>query len=160
MRQSKIIFTGYKKFSARNNCSTLQLLSKLQGKNVFLFTNDYASIKKEVSELLESDWDRIIMFGQKPVVKKLYVEKCACYEGEKLTTNWNLEEIEVLLNTKFIDFKFSENAGHYYCNYAYFQMLKQVRDRGLKTKVIFVHIPYVDRFRQFEEVIQFLDEYQ
>lgn len=159
MRQNKVLYTGFKKRNERDTCSSLELLNRLDDKDIFLFTNNFNAIQKEVSEVLKTDWDEIVMFGQKPVTKKLYIERCAKREGRKLTTNWNLTDLEKLLNSKDVDFRYSDDAGNSFCNYAYFEVLSQVKAKDFGTKVIFIHIPYVKNFRQFEDVVDILNEY-
>lgn len=156
MKQSRVLYTGFKKANARNISCTFLLLERLNKKNRFLFTNDFDYIDREVDEILDGNWDKIIMFGQKPVIKSIRVEKCAKSCGEVLYTNWNLSHIEEIMNEEHIDFKFSVNSGSSYCNHAYYRMLKGIKMRELDTKVVFIHIPYVDNFRQMSLLVNVL----
>ncbi len=155
--RSKILFTGFKKANARDLNSTVFLLETLPKKNYFLFTNDFDCIKREVEELFKEKWDKIVMFGQKPVVKSLRVERCARLGDEVMQTNCDLLKIESLLNSNDIAFKWSDNPGNFYCNYAYFQVLKMIELKELKTEVIFIHIPYLDNFVQMDKLRRLLE---
>lgn len=157
MMQNRILFTGFKKANEHDTSASLELLKELNDKEKFLFTNDYDSIDREIDKILEEHWDKIIMFGQKPALTRLSIERCASCDDTVLSTTWDLDGMCESLQKWGIDFKFSDNPGNYYCNHAYYQMLKQVADNGLDAKVLFIHIPYVDRFRQFGRVVEFLN---
>lgn len=154
MKQNKVLYTGFKKAHPRDANSSFQLLERLTSKRIFLFTNDYDSIDREVEYILGGCFDEIIMFGQKPSIKRLCVERCAKCCDEILSTNYDLSKIEKIMKENCIDFKYSNNPGNSYCNYAYFQMLKLVKIKKLKTKVIFIHIPYVQNFYQMDDVLK------
>lgn len=61
MTQNKVLFTGFKKAHERDMNSAFLLLNSLKKKNIFLFTNDKVRICQEIDELLNEEWDRIIM---------------------------------------------------------------------------------------------------
>lgn len=155
--QNKILFTGFKKVNERDLNSTAFLLGNLPKEDYFLFTNDFDCIKREVEELFKEKWDKIVMFGQKPVVKSLRVERCARLGDEVMQTNCDLVEIKNILSGNDIAFKWSDNPGNSYCNYAYFQVLKMIERNELKTEVIFIHIPYLDNFVQMDKLRQLLE---
>lgn len=152
MTQNKVLFTGFKKAHERDMNSAFLLLNSLKKKNVFLFTNDKVRICQEIDELLNEEWDSIIMFGQKPVIKTLRIEVCAKGEETVIDTNYDLSNIKSILDGHDIDFKVSKNAGNSYCNWAYFHVLREVQNRELKTKVLFIHVPYIDNFMNMKEV--------
>lgn len=152
----KILYTGYQKIRKNDVSSSLLLLEKVDKNKTFLFTNDFDKIIEEVNVLLNEFYDKIIMFGQKPLIKDLRIEKRAFLDDEILYTNFDLNELECLLKDYNISYKFSENPGNSYCNYAYYQMLKIIKKRHLKTKVIFIHIPYIDKFNEIDKVVNLL----
>jgi pyrrolidone-carboxylate peptidase len=45
---------------------------------------------------------------------------------------------------KYFNIRISENAGKYLCNNIYYKGLKYIFDNKLKTKMIFIHIPYLN----------------
>ncbi len=158
MKQNKIVYTGFEKVNEKDINSSLILLDNIQNAETFLFANDYDIIKMQSHNLVKEDYEAIIMFGQKPRIKNLRLERRAFLHGDTLPTNWNLEALGTTLKSGFIDFKYSDNPGNYYCNYAYFQVMHEIRKQNKKTKVIFIHIPYIDNFIQFTEVTKLINE--
>ena len=158
MKLNKILYTGFKKIDAKDISCSFLLLERLHTKRCFFFTNDFASIDNEVEKILEEDWNVIVMFGQKPIVKNLRIEKCAYSGDEILYSNFDLSKLERVLQEKNIDYKLSTNPGTSYCNHAYYRMLANIKSMNLNTKVVFIHIPYVDNFRQMDEVVNLLNE--
>lgn len=150
MTRSKILFTGFKKINPRDNNSSCVLLEDLPNTRCFLFTNDFAVIDKEIDTIFEEHWDKIVMFGQKPVIKRLSVDKCAKFSDEILWSNYDFIGLKSILTENKIDFKWSENPGHSYCNYAYFRLLKKIQGSQSNTKVVFIHIPYVKNFVSYD----------
>lgn len=157
MKQSKILYTGFKKAHEKGISASEILLNETANKNTFLFTNDFDCIKEEVDELLKEEWDKIVMFGQKPAIKALRVERCAHLEERTWHSNWNLMVIANVLKDNSIDFKFSDKPGNSYCNYAYCQMLKGIHKKRC-GKVVFIHVPYMKNFEQFDEVVNLINE--
>lgn len=160
MKQSNVLYTGFKKASLNDVNSSLNLLKMLPLRKHFLFTNDFDVISEEVTKILGENWDTIIMFGQKPLVKKLVIEKQAIIDGNIYETNYNLQQLQNSLRANNIDYKLSCKAGNSYCNYAYYQMLKQIDEKKLDTRVIFIHIPYLHNFKEMDEVVNFFKNYE
>lgn len=158
MTRSKVLLTGYQ--GGKGDLSTTEtLLDKVSiDCDKFLFTNDFDSIKEEVAELILKDYDYIIMFGQKPVIKNLSVEIECFFNNEYEYTNFPLRMILNPLKKYNIDYEVKESPGNSYCNFAYYQVLKQVESHKLKTKVIFIHVPHLKNFVEFDKVVNMINE--
>lgn len=154
---SKILYTGFKKVGKNGTSCSDVLLDKVDKNKTFLFTNNFDVIEEEIKSILKEDYDKIIMFGQKPLINNLRIEKRAVVENNNLFTNFSLDNLELMFKEYDISYKFSENPGNSYCNYAYFQMLKRINEQNLKTEVVFIHIPYIDRFKEINKVINLLN---
>lgn len=61
----KILLTGFKGY----NNSTQNLLSRMNN-STFYFSNNFNKIKKEINDIQINQYDYIICFGQKPLIKK------------------------------------------------------------------------------------------
>ncbi len=158
MMQNKILFTGYQ--GGPGDLSTTEtLLDKITIKcDKFLFTNDFDCIKNEVVELGKKKYDYIIMLGYKPVIKNLSVEIECFFNNEFRFTNFPLSVILGPLKKFDVDYEVKESPGNSYCNFAYYHMLKYVEEHNLKTKVIFIHVPHIKNFVEFDKVVEMLNE--
>lgn len=159
MKQNKVLLTGYK--GEINDLSTTEvLLNKINNKfDKFLFTNNFDAIKEEINEILKkNDYHYIIMFGWKPMTNRLNVELECFYNNEYLYTNFPFDKILNPLKENNIDYKVGETPGTSYCNFAYYHVLKYIKNHNLKTKAIFIHIPHLDNFVQFDKVVDLLNK--
>lgn len=159
MKQNKILLTGFKK-AYENDISTSKILLDKVNNNYdkFLFTNDFNIIKEEAKEIIKQDYDYIIMLGQKPKIKDLVIEIECHNERESLYTNFPLELILKPLKDNKINYHIRETIGEYYCNYAYYEVLKNLKETRTNTKVIFIHIPYINNFNNISKVIEILNK--
>ncbi len=154
--QNKILFIGFKKAHENDNNSSYLMLMQLRSKKTFFFDNDFSCIYDEARQISGGDWNKIIMFGQKPLIKNICIERCAKYDDTILYSNFNFDLIEKMLNDRKINFKWSNHAGNSYCNYAYYCLLDIIRKRNIKTEVLFIHIPYMEKFLNMDEMVRFL----
>jgi pyroglutamyl-peptidase len=139
----KVLFTG---FNGSTNSSKVLLdnISKNTGIDLLLFENDFEISKRQlIYKLKENIYDIIFSFGQKPIIKSIYIEKIATNEFEKLETNYDSIKLIDYLRKYYI-IKMSENAGNYLCNNVYYNGLKFIFQNKLKTQMIFIHIPYLN----------------
>lgn len=160
MKQNKILLTGYKKAKSDTFSSTEALLEKINDKyDKFLFNNDFEMIDKEAKEILKRNYDYVIMFGWKANITKLSIEIVAINNDEYLYTNFLLEKILRPLRVNNIKYTIKEAPGNSFCNHAYYQVLNNIKQEGLKTKVIFIHIPWFSKFKQVEEFVNMVNNY-
>jgi len=156
-QNNKVLYTGFKKANRKDVSCTSILLEKVREREKFLFTNDFNIISEEIRDIIKNDYELVIMLGQKPLLKKLSIEIQATIDDNVLSTNFDLEYLQKLLSDYNIDYKISNRPGNSYCNYAYYWLLDAVNKRHLKTKVVFIHIPYIDNFIQINNVINLLN---
>ncbi len=154
MRQSNLLLTGYKSINEKDLSPSKIVLNKMNSNlNKFLFTNDFNVIEEEVKEILKSNYEYIIMLGWKPNIKKLSIELVSYRDNNCLYTNIILGEILKLLKKYNIAYTLSENPGTSYCNYAYYEVLNYIKEENIKTKVIFIHIPAIEKFSDIDKFI-------
>ena len=158
MKQNKVLLTGY--HSDSNDLSTTEvMLNKINNHyEKFMFASNFDCIKEQVKEILKKEYDYILMFGWKPVVKKLSIEIECHLNNDYLFTNFPLEKILLPLKRNNIDYKISENPGNSYCNFAYYQTLKYIKENKLNTKAIFIHIPHLNNFIELDKVIDLINK--
>lgn len=158
MKQNKILLTGFEK-AYESDISTSKILLDRVNNNYdkFLFTNDYNIIEEEAKKVIMKNYDYIVMLGQKQKIKDLIIEIECHNKKESLYTNFPLEFILKPLKNNKINYHIRETIGDYYCNYAYYQVLKNLKEKRLNTKVIFIHIPYIDNFNDINRVIEILN---
>lgn len=68
----------------------------------------------------------------------------------KFSTNFPYEPFIDSLSQE--EYKLSYNAGNYFCNYVYFNFLKEVNEKNLNTKAIFIHIPKNKNISDIEQL--------
>jgi pyroglutamyl-peptidase len=137
-----ILFTG---FNGNNNSSKVFLdnLRKNNDVDLLYLDNNFLVSEKQLKEKMKNNEYKIIFsFGQKPIIKSIYIEKTARNGSEKLETNYDYIGLKNYLENYF-KIKISENAGNYLCNNIFYKGLKYIYDNKLETQMIFIHVPYL-----------------
>jgi pyroglutamyl-peptidase len=140
---NKLLFTG---FNGNTNSSKvfLEHINKDTGIDLLILENDFKTSEKQlIDKIKENAYNIVFSFGQKPVIKSVYIETIAANGDEKLETNYNYSGLKNHLE-KYFKIKISENAGNYLCNNIYYKGLKYILSKKLKTQMIFIHIPYLN----------------
>jgi pyroglutamyl-peptidase len=151
----KVLFTGFKGEISSSKV-LLDNLNKNIGIDYLFLENDFEISKRQlIDKLKENKYDIIFSFGQKPVIKSVYIEKVAINKLERIETNYNYIELKNYLE-KYYKIKISENAGNYLCNNIYYYGLKYILDNKLNIKMIFIHIPYLKNMdiKHFSKIIE------
>ncbi len=94
----------------------------------------------------------IICCGMAESRQKLTVESRAFYGESMLKTTVNLKELVKNLAVTEI----SNEAGKFVCEALYYSVLKHCLENGLKTQVIFVHVPILTPDNQENIINDFL----
>ena len=155
----KILFICFKE----NSSSTLieNLINKSNIKKLFL-ENDFGKCKEQLLNLLiKEQFDYIFAFGWKPNIKQLFIEYQATDDELKNKLNTNFNNVDNFLNhlqLSNIKYRKSENAGNYLCNFIYYQGLKYIKENGRDDKMLFIHIPNIKNFVQYENFKKFLND--
>lgn len=151
----KTLFVAFKGI---NNSSRL-VLSKLNVENKLYLENNRIVLCKQISNILvKNTYDRIIILGQRPLLKnKVSLELKAYKEKQEIETNYDLTNIYDTLKCHDIIFKISTNPGTSFCNCAYFHTLSLIKNFNLHTKIIFIHIPYIKNFENIDKFITCLE---
>lgn len=146
-------------FDGKTNSSRI-LINKIITPNKLILTNSFKRCEKQIIEALENlRPDIVLMFGQKPKTKHLHIETCARRGEEKLCTSMAYQDISANLKKNEIDHLFSDNAGNYLCNHAYFSGLDYIKSNMLGTKMIFIHVPSINNFSEIDKLQLWLQDY-
>ena len=145
----KCLFTCFKD---PNNSSHI-LLDNLNFENKIYLKNDFVLSCEQMEEALKKEnFDYIFMFGKKPIIKnKLSIEKFA-KKVDILESNLNVKELSAYLKNNGIGNYTSKNAGTSFCNNVYYFTLNYIKNNNLKTKAVFVHLPYIENFDNLQDV--------
>lgn len=157
MKQNKILFTGFERASVKNINSSEFIINHLN-KETRLLKNNYKIIEQQIKEIIALDYDYIIMLGHKPLTKRIVIEIHAKNNEELLTSDFPVQELESKLTKNNIAYKISENPGNSFCNFAYFHALQFIKKKNIKTKVIFIHVPYMKNLEKINEFITLINE--
>lgn len=146
-----ILFAGFK----GNNNSSKVILDKLRCENKLYLENDKIKSCRQIEEIfLKNSFDQIVFLGQKPLINNcVCIERIAKNDEERLTTNFDMSNLEKLFKDKYISFKFSKRPGTSYCNNIYYYTLNYIRKNILNTKCVFLHIPYLDKFCCLDKLV-------
>lgn len=144
-------------FKGDNNTAKL-ILDKIQSNNKLYLENDF---KKSVKQLLEviNDYNFIIMLGQKPVIKSIYIERVGRQNDELLTTTYNIDDLYNYFDNIGYKVVLSNNAGNYLCNNIYYHCLKYIVDNKKKIQSVFLHVPTISNIFDIDMFAEQLTEY-
>lgn len=158
MENKNILLTAFQGTSAE------LLIQGAKGCATLLLPNDKIKDSEKLIDAISSEkFDYVISFGQRPNIKdKVNIETIAREHESCIYTNFDCDKLKEMFERKGIIAKISTNAGTSFCNQLYWNGLKYIFDNNLKTRMVFVHIPFVkniadfDRFRKqiFEAIAE------
>ena len=141
----EILITAFKGTSA-------ELLVQDSTYTILLLPSDKKKdAEKLLSALKNEDYDFIFSFGQRPNIKnKVHIETTARKGTDSKDTDLDVTRLQNLFVQNEIAAKISHNAGTSYCNSIYYNGLTHIAEQGLKTKMVFVHIPFIQGIKDME----------
>ena len=140
MANCKILLTAFCGTSAE------RLLNQAHDVQTLFLPNDKVKDTALVIETIANEYyDYVFCFGQKPLIKdKVYVETTAKEFQLSIDTLFDCNELKCYFEENGITAKISHNAGTSYCNKLYFNCLRYVEQNKLKTRIVFIHIPFYE----------------
>lgn len=122
---------------------------------LLLPSNKKTDVEMLFSALETQRYDYIISFGQRPVLKdKVCIETTAQNTDQKLETVANCEYLRALFEKNGVPAKLSHNAGTSYCNNLYWHGLSYIAEQKLKTKMVFIHVPFTKNIKDITDFSQ------
>ena len=110
------------------------------------------SVEQLVKLLKHNNFDNVISFGQKPVIRdKLYIELEGKIYGTSYKTNFDIDRLMNVLEHSGFSVHISNNAGTSFCNNIYAHGLKYIKENAYKTKMLFIHVPFEKNISDFDD---------
>lgn len=138
MIESKVLLTGFRGSSAE------QLINKSNGFDTLILPNDKVKDSEKLfNAIANGKYDYVFSFGQRPNIKnKIHIETTARNGITSVETDFDCVQLQKLFESNGITAKISHNAGTSYCNCLYYNGLNYIHQNNLKTKTVFIHIPF------------------
>lgn len=144
-----VLFTA---FNGKTNSSKILLDLIKIGNKLYLKNSFKTSVEQFVKEINRVNYDIIISFGQAPLKNdNIKIETIGKGEDTYIT-NYEYASLERLLKLNSYKVIISNDAGNYLCNNIYYNGLKYIEGKKLKTKMIFIHIPNIDNISDMDKL--------
>lgn len=154
----RILIAGFE----GNDNSVKILLDKIKEKNnqdVLYLENDFQVSGNQIEEKLLQNYDYVLIFGQKPNTKNIYLESNAILGDVKLKTDYCYDVLKENLESCNYKVVTSCDAGNYLCNNVFFRALSFKQMNNLKSKIAFIHIPTIDNLENVEVLVNRITNY-
>lgn len=140
MNDSRVLLTAFR------GSSSEQLIKYAKEFDSMILPN--AKVKDSenlINKIIDGTYDYVFSFGQKPNIKnKVNIETTARNGITSVETDFDCEQLQDLFESNDIKSKISHNAGTSYCNCLYYNGLLYIQNNHLKTRMIFIHIPFLE----------------
>lgn len=139
MIESRVLLTAFRGSSAE------ELIKYANGFDTLVLPNSKVKdAEKLINKIVDGTYNYIFSFGQRPNIKnKVHIETIARNGVTSVETDFDCKRLQKLFESNGVAAKISHNAGTSYCNSLYFNGLSYIQTNKLKTKMVFVHIPYL-----------------
>ena len=146
MIDSKMLMTVFKGSSAE------QLIKFENEFDILILPNDKVKDSEKLIDVIaDGAYDCVLSFGQRPNIKnKVHIETTAKKVESAIKTNFDCKTLQSSFESNGISAKISHNAGTSYCNSLYYNVLDFIQQYNLKTKMVFVHIPFLKNINDID----------
>lgn len=154
----KILIAGFK---GNDNSAKILLDNIKEGLNqdTLYLENDFEISRKQIEEKILKNYDYVLIFGQKPNTKNIYLEHNANLEEIKLETDYYYGVLKENLERNNYKVEISSDVGNYLCNNVFFRALNFKQKNNLKSKIGFVHIPTIDNIEDIKHLTRTILNY-
>lgn len=145
----------YTAFNGKENSSKILLDNiKVLNENKLYLKNSYSTSVKQLENKIKSDnYDLIISFGQMPLeLDNIKIEIVGKNQEQIYESNFEYLQLKDKLEKNNYKTEISRDAGNWYCNNIFFNGLKYIKENNLKCKMIFIHIPFIDKISNIEDL--------
>lgn len=146
-------------FNGKINSSKIVVDNVKIDSKIYLKNSFITSVNQLKKELTKNIYDYIILLGQKPDVKEIYIEIVGKYRTDLILTQYNYEKIANYFRELNYAIVISSDAGNYLCNNIYYNCLKLIRENNLYAKAIFLHIPALKIIKDIKKFSDDLSKY-
>lgn len=145
----KILIAG---FEGKDNSAKILLdnIKEECNQDILYLENDFERSSNQIEEKMLQNYDYVLIFGQKPNTKNIYLENNAILKGIKLETDYYYGVLKKTLESNHYNVLSSYDAGNYLCNNVFFRALNFKQKNNLKSKVGFVHIPTIENIEHMK----------
>ena len=137
----EILLAGFK----GNDNSAKLILDKAYPRFQKLYLeNDFDICAEQIrAAILSRKYDFILILGQKPASKSIYIETSAKNQNNVITTDYDYNNLAAFLKISGFKTKISINAGNYLCNHVYFHGLAAIDQVSSSSHLLFLHMPTI-----------------
>lgn len=154
----KILIVGFE----GNSNSAKILLDKIKEKcsqDILYLENDFEVSRKQIEEKMLQNYDYILIFGQKPNTKSIYLETNATVDGINLETDYYYGVLKQNLESNNYKVVSSCDSGNYLCNNVFFRALDFKQKYDINSKIGFIHIPTIDNIEDIDKLSRAIVNY-
>lgn len=153
----KILIAG---FEGNDNSAKILLdnIKKECNQDILYLENDFEISANQIEKKMLQSYDYVLIFGQKPNTKNIYLENNAVLGKAKLETDYYYDVLKENLENNKYKVVSSCDAGNYLCNNVFFKALNFKEKNNLKSKVGFVHIPTIDNIEDIKHLTKIILE--
>jgi pyroglutamyl-peptidase len=148
---NKVVVTYFEPFGGRTTNASKEVVTLLSNYQIKELPVSWEKVPSLIDEILSNEPDYLFLVGEAGSYKEISMEKYAHNIAHGVDNSGVNKDNEPIINggtdiltTTFdlskLPYRISENAGRYLCNYTYYQALLKSK----KTKVLFIHLPYID----------------
>lgn len=141
-------------FEGNDNSAKILLdnIKEKNGEDILYLVNDFEVSSNQIEEKLKENYDYVLIFGQKPDTKNIYLENNAKLNEIELETDYYYGVLKEKLEDNNYKVMSSCDAGNYLCNNVFYRALDFKQNNNLKTKIAFIHIPTIYNIENIEEL--------
>lgn len=147
----KIVVTYFEPFGGRTTNASKEVVTLLSDYQIKELPVSWEKVPFLIDEILFNEPDYLFLVGEAGSYKEISMEKYAhniahgidnsgINKDNEPIISGGIETLSTTFDLSFLPYRISENAGKYLCNYIYYQALVKSK----KTKVLFIHLPYID----------------
>ena len=148
----KIFVTYFEPFGGRDTNASKEVVSLLNDYQIFELPVSWEKVPSIIDKLLNDKPEYLFLIGEAGSYKEITIEKMAhniahgvdnfgVMKNDEPIISGGADTLITAFDISKLSYRISENAGKYLCNYTYYQALLKTK----KTKVLFIHLPYIDK---------------
>ena len=145
----------YTAFNGKDNSSKILLdnIKTLDENKLYLRNSFITSVKQLQKKIKLDNYDLIVSFGQAPLEQdNIRIEVVGKNTTEIYESDSDYSQLKEKLEKNNYKTDVSRDAGNYYCYNIFFNGLKYIKENDLKCKMIFIHIPFIDKIGNIEDL--------
>ena len=147
----KIVVTYFEPFGGRTTNASKEVVTLLNDYQIKELPVSWEKVPFLIDDILSNEPDYLFLVGEAGSYKEISMEKYAhniahgidnfgVNKDNEPIINGGTDALTTTFDLSKLPYRVSENAGRYLCNYTYYQALLKAK----KTKVLFIHLPYLD----------------